>query len=333
MIDKILWSFLFLAGNLNMCTNDTANHSNLEAGGHNPVLKGLYADPQVLYSEKTDSFYIYPTTDGFKNWNGDYFEVFSSVNLKDWHSQGVILNFKSDISWAYKNAWAPTIIEKKISDNTYKYFFYFTAEKKIGVAVSTHPTGPFIDSGKAIITKFPEGVNRGQNIDPFVFNDPRSGKNYLYWGNYFMAVCELNEDMISIKPNSTRVMIENDEYHSEAINVFYRKGKYYFLWSKNDTRSPDYEVRYVTSDNPCGPINPSESKVILSKNVENGIYSTGHNSVINIPNTDKWYIVYHRFQRPDAINLGTDAGFNREVCIDVLQFDKEGNILTVIPTI
>lgn len=300
--------------------------------GHNPVIQGLYADPQVLYSEKTKSFYIYPTSDGFKNWTGDYFKVFESKDLKSWEDKGIIINLKKDVSWANKNAWAPSIIEKKLANNEYKYYYYFTADKRIGVAVADHPTGPFVDSGQPIISSFPEGMSRGQNIDPFVFNDPETGKNYLYWGNYFMAACELNDDMISVKPNTTKVMIPDDTFHSEAINVFYRKGKYYFLWSKNDTRSPDYEVRYVVSDSPVKPIDASKSKVILSKKPEKGIYATGHNSVLHIPNTDQWYIVYHRFQRPNAIKLGIDAGYNREVCIDKMEFDQNEMIKPVVPT-
>ncbi|MBP6687949.1 MAG: family 43 glycosylhydrolase, partial [Lacibacter sp.] len=39
---------------------------------HNPVLEGFYADPDVLYSEKTKKYYIYPTSDGFNNWTGTY---------------------------------------------------------------------------------------------------------------------------------------------------------------------------------------------------------------------------------------------------------------------
>lgn len=81
-----------------------------------------------------------------------------------------------------------------------------------------------------------------------------------------MAVCELNDDMISVKPNTTRLLIKNDTYYSEAAHVFYRDGYYYFTWSKNDTRSVDYEVRYVRSKSPVGPIEPSESQVILARN-------------------------------------------------------------------
>ncbi|HTN19729.1 MAG TPA: family 43 glycosylhydrolase [Pelobium sp.] len=300
---------------------------------HNPVLHGLYADPEILYAEKTGKFYIYPTSDGFKNWTGTYFKAFSSKNLQNWKDEGIILDLKKDVSWAHTNAWAPSIVEKKGADGKYKYYYYFTANKKIGVAVAENPTGPFIDSAKPLIDKFPDGMNRGQNIDPDVFTDPKTGKSYLYWGNYFMAVCELNDDMVSIKPQTTQIVIPNDKFYSEASYVFYRRGFYYFSWSKNDTRSEDYEVRYVKSTSPVGPIDPAQSVDILKKQREKGIYATGHHSVLQIPGTDEWYIVYHRFKRPDGILKGVEAGFNREVCIDKLEFNKDGTIKRVVPTI
>ena len=151
-------------------------------------------------------------------------------------------------------------------EKTNKYYFYYTAEKQVGVAVADHPLGPFKDSGQPLIGKgLPGGMKRGQNIDPDVFTDPVSGKTYLYWGNYYMAVCELNDDMVSVKPNTTKILIDNDRHYSEAPYVFYRDGYYYFTWSKNDTRSADYEVRYVRSKSPVGPIDPSKSRVVVCK--------------------------------------------------------------------
>ncbi|HAR38421.1 MAG TPA: glycosyl hydrolase family 43, partial [Porphyromonadaceae bacterium] len=102
----------------------------------NPVLPGLYADPEVLYSEKTGKYYIYPTSDGFKGWTGTYFKAFSSDDLKTWKDEGIILDLEKDVSWADRNAWAPAIIEKKDKHGNYKYYYYFTAAQKIGVAVA-----------------------------------------------------------------------------------------------------------------------------------------------------------------------------------------------------
>ncbi|MDM1292695.1 family 43 glycosylhydrolase [Sphingobacterium sp. N143] len=296
----------------------------------NPVLDGFYADPDILYSNKTKKYYIYPTSDSFDGWGGFYFKTFSSTDFVHWKDEGVILDLKKDVAWGPRNAWAPTITEKKVN-GTYQYYYYFTAAQKIGVAVSDQPTGPFKDSGKPLIDFKPEGIKRGQEIDPAVFNDPKSDKSFLYWGNGYLAVAELNKDMISIKKNTIKVLTPDSTFR-EGAYVIYRNGLYYFFWSEDDTRSENYRVRYGTSTSPYGPITVPENNLILQKDPAKGIYGTGHNSVLQLPGTDEWYIVYHRFNYPRGIEMGDAAGFNREVCIDRLYFDARGNILPVIPS-
>jgi len=298
---------------------------------HNPVLEGFYADPEILYSEKTGKYYLYPTSDGFNNWSGDFFKVFSSENLVDWKDEGVILDLKKDVSWANRNAWAPCIVEKKINGE-YKYFYYFTAAQKIGVAVADNPTGPFVDSGKALIDRFPEGIKSGQQIDPDVFTDPVSGKSYLYWGNGYLAGAELNDDMVSMNEKTLKIMTPDNTFR-EGTYVIYRNGTYYFMWSEDDTRSPNYKVRYATTDSPLGKLTIPEKNVVITQNPEQEIYATGHNSVLQIPGKDEWFLVYHRFTRPKGIKMGSPAGFNREVCIDKLEFNADGSIKQVIPTL
>ncbi len=298
---------------------------------NNPVVEGYYADPEIIYSEKDEKYYLYPTSDGFTGWSGTYFETFSSSDLINWENEGTILDLKKDVEWADRNAWAPCAIEKKI-DEEYKYFYYFTAAQKIGVAVADNPEGPFEDIGEPLIAEKPDGVEGGQVIDPDVFTDPQSGKSYLYWGNGFLAVAELNEDMTSLKEGTEKV-ITPDTTFREGAEVFFRDGKYYFLWSENDTRSPDYRVRYATSNSPTGPLEIPEENLIIEKDEKNQIYGTGHNSVIQVPDADQWYIVYHRFTRPKGIEMGREAGFHREVAIDALEFDESGAIKKVKPTV
>lgn len=297
---------------------------------NNPVLEGYYADPDILYSEKNGKYYLYPTSDGFDSWSGHYFKTFSSDNLKDWKDEGVILDLKKNVSWADRNAWAPCIIEKKVKGK-YQYYYYFSAAQKIGVAVADEPTGPFRDSGKALIDFRPDGVKGGQEIDPDVFTDPKTGKSYLYWGNSYMAVSELNDDMVSIKENTLKVMTPDVTFR-EAIYVFYRNGLYYFLWSEDDTRSENYRVRYATSKSPVGPLDIPKNNLILVKDVSKGIYGTGHNSVLQVPGKDEWYMVYHRFSKPDGIRMGSAAGFHREVAIDRMEFNADGSIRPVVVT-
>ena len=298
---------------------------------NNPSLTGYYADPEILYSNKDNRFHLYPTSDGFHEWSGDYFKSFSSTNLVDWVDDGVLLDLKKDVSWTDVKAWAPAAAEKKINGQ-YRYFFYYTGDAKIGVATSDNPQGPFTDIGKPLVATKPNGITRGQVIDPDVFTDPVSGKSYLYWGNGFMAGAELNDDMISLKEN-TLTVLNPDGTFREGTEVFYRKGKYYFIWSQDDTRSEDYRLRYATATSPLGKLSIPKDNLILAKDPSKGIYGTGHNSVIQIPGTDEWYMVYHRFTIPKGITMGRAAGYNREVCIDRLYFDEEGNIIAVKPTL
>ena len=111
--------------------------------------------------------------------------------------------------------------------------------------------------------------------------------------------------------------------------MFYRKGLYYFLWSVDDTRSSNYHVAYGTSHSPLGPIKVAEQPIVLRQAPERGIYGTAHNSVIQVPGKDKWYIVYHRI---NPAHLNDQPGVHREVCIDRLEFNADGTIKPVTPT-
>ena len=306
---------------------------------HNPVIEGLYGDPYIMWSERTQRYYIYPTTDGCKGWDTIDMQCFSSSDLQNWTCEGKIITSEM-MTFAKHNYWAPTCIEKKTTKKTktgeevsYKYFFYFTADKNIAVAVADNPAGPFSVIDKPVVgQERPLGFKRGQNIDPVVFHDPVSGKYYLYWGNYYMVGAELSDNMLSIKPETMFTLIDSNEYYSEGTHVFYRIGKYYFSWSKNDVRTPDYQVRYVSSDSPTKELDASKCHTILQKDPERGIYCTGHHSVTCRPGSDEWYICYHRFRYPDAIAKGKEAGWTREVCIDRMLFDSNGEILSVRPT-
>ena len=322
-----------------------------EFGNHNqPVIPGFHADPEIMYSNKTKKYYIYSTTDGTPGWGGYDFSVFSSEDLVNWTDEGKMLDVKSDqVKWANGNAWAPCIIERKQKDGSYKYYFYYSAHdtrrgfnrKSIGCAISDSPTGPFVDCGQPVVDQLPAGQNHGQQIDVDVFQDPKSKKFYLYWGNGYMAGAELNDDMISIKKETEKLMTPKGGSlqtwaYREAPYVIYRKGTYYFMWSVDDTGSPNYHVCYGTSKSPLGDIVIDENNYRVIEQVpEDKIYGTAHNSVLQIPGKDEWYICYHRINK-NYVNRkfgGGVPGTHREVCIDKMTFDKKGNIIPVKPTL
>jgi len=278
-----------------------------------PVLPGLNADPNIV--RFGDTFYIYPTTDGFEGWSGTQFKAYSSTDLVHWKDHGVILDLGPDISWADSRAWAPTMEERNG-----KYYFYFCADANIGVAVSDSPTGPFKDAlGKPLLKA---GDHPGQMIDPAVFTDD-DGQSYLYWGNGRAYVVPLNNDMVSF--DASKVTDITPSGYNEGSFVIKRGATYYFMWSENDTRDENYQVAYATGSSPTGPW--TKRGVILEKDLSLGIKGTGHHSVVHVPNTDDWYIAYHRFAIP-----GGD-GMHRETTIDKLEFDADGLIKKVVPTL
>lgn len=309
-------------------------------GQGNPILPGFHADPEILYSNKTGKYYIYSTTDGKPGWGGYKYYVYSSSDLKEWKNEGVVLDAKSDqISWANGNLWAPAAVEVKQKDGSYKYYLYFSARpndngrKQMGVAVSDSPTGPFVDLGHPLLAKNHPGCN-GQLIDVDVFIDPVSKKPYLYWGNSFMAGAELEPSMTQVKDETVTVMTPKggslkDYAYREAPYVFYRNGLYYFMWSVDDTGAANYHVAYGTSKSPLGPIEVAKDPIVLIQDPQHEIYGTAHNSVIQKPGTDEWYIVYHRINK-DYIHH--QPGVHREVCIDKMEFNADGTIKRVIPT-
>ena len=307
---------------------------------NNPVFPGLYADPEVLYSQQTGKYYIFPTTDGAYQWHNYDFHCFSSEDFKTWKDEGVILDLRN-LSWGKEYAWAPCIIERK-EGNGYKYYYYFVANKAVGVAVADKPEGPYKDAlGKPMLSQ--EELNTpNQVIDPDVFQDPKTGKYYLYWGNSYLWMAELNDDMVSLKPGTMHELIPRSrigEYHYlEGTYVFERNGLYYFMWSENITRSSYYRVRYLISDSPTEFIRDGqpakvEETIVIQQDPSKQIFGTGHHAVINIPGTDEWYIVYHRFTRPEGVKMGLSGGYNREVCIDRMKFNPDGTIIPVKPTL
>ena len=294
-----------------------------EKNFHNPIFPAIAADPEVLFSQKTGRVYIYPTGNlpGAKE---PGFTVWSSDNLVDWQCEGYVLR-KSDIHWENCKFWAPSILERKGDDGVYRYYFYYCANEKIGVAVGEDPVGPFVDVGEIIGHDLRPQGRGGVEIDPFVFADPVSGKTYLYWGNSYLCVAELDASLTAIKKETIRDITPENFF--EGTYVFYRNGQYYLTWSKNPTWDPNYEVWCATSNSPLGPFTRQEkTPVILSKGPEKNILGPGHHSFLFLPNGEN-YIFYHRLVVPHK-----DQSYSRQVCLDRFEFATDGSIMPIEPT-
>ncbi|MDL2265896.1 glycoside hydrolase family 43 protein [Parabacteroides sp. OttesenSCG-928-G07] len=280
----------------------------------NPVFEGWYADPEgIIYG---DTYWIYPTYSVPFD-DQVFFDCFSSKDLVNWTKHERILD-NTEVKWARRAMWAPAVIEK---DN--KYYFFFAANDVhegeiggIGVAVSDKPEGPYKDLlGKPLINDI---INGAQPIDQFVYKD---GDNYyMYYGGWrHCNMVRLSDDFTSLIP------FEDGEFYKEVTPenyvegpfMFKKDGKYYFMWSEGGWTGPDYCVAYAIADSPFGPFDRIGTILQRDMNVGTG---AGHHSVIRIPNTEDYYIIYHRHPLDD-----TD-GNHRVTCIEKMTFDENGYI-------
>lgn len=294
----------------------TASNDSLSS---NPILKGWYADPEGVIFNKT--YWVYPTYSAPYD-EQTFFDAFSSPDLVHWTKHERILDVKS-VTWAKRAVWAPSPVYANG-----KYYLFFAANDiqndqemgGIGVAVADKPSGPFVDAlGKPLIDKFQNGA---QPIDPHVYIDD-DGQAYLYYGGWrHCNVTKLSKDLLSLVPfddGTTYREITPDQY-VEGPCMIKRGGRYYFMWSEGGWTGPNYSVAYAVADSPLGPFKRVGKILQQDKTVATG---AGHHSIVHLPNTDTWYIVYHR--RPLT---ETDAN-HRVTCIDHLYFNADGTIKPV----
>lgn len=281
----------------------------------NPVFEGWYADPEgIIYG---DTYWIFPTwSDVYEKQT--FFDCFSSKDLVNWTKHSNILD-TTEVKWAKIAMWAPSVIS-----NNNKHYLFFGANDVhpgevggIGVAVSDRPEGPYKDLlGKPLIN---ENVNGAQPIDQFVFRDD-DGTHYMYYGGWgHCNVVKLNNDFTDLLPfeDGEKYKEVTPQGYTEGPFMFKKNGKYYFMWSEGGWGGPDYSVAYSIADSPLGPFQRIGKILQEDPNVAT---SAGHHSVMHIPNTEDYYIVYHR--RP----LGDNARDHRVTCIDKMTFDKNGFI-------
>lgn len=284
----------------------------------NPIFDGWYADPEGLVFG--DRYWIYPTYSATYE-DQVFFDAFSSPDLVTWTRHPRILD-TTEVTWAWRAMWAPSAIEK---DG--RYYFFFAAndiqsdddEGGIGVAVADNPAGPFEDHlGRPLIDRFHNGA---QPIDQFVFRD--GNDFYMFYGGWRHAnVARLNDDFTGFVPfdDGTTFREITPEGYVEGPFILKRGDSYYFMWSEGGWTGDDYRVAYAISDTPLGPF--ERVGVILEQDpaIATG---AGHHSVINVPGSDEWYIVYHRRPIP---NEGRD---HRVTSIDRMYFNADGTIRPV----
>lgn len=69
--------------------------------------------------------------------------------------------------------------------------------------------------------------------------------------------------------------------------------RYYLTYSANNYENEFYGVGYATATSPLGPWRKSSANPVLSQDPAQGLYSTGHGSIIDSPDGTQLYYVHH----------------------------------------
>ncbi len=274
------------------------------------ILPDFHADPSAHYWD--GRYWLYVSTDeaGSTSWaEMRRWWCYSSDDLGEWRNEGEIFSLE-DIEWANDCAFAPDAVKRNG-----KYYLVFPAEKKIGIAVSDKPAGPFKDAiGKPIVEAFEcKGVN---TFDPCLFVDDDAAQTpYLYYGGGSgCAVVKLKDNLIEKDGELIKLPLAQ---YAEGIWVHKRRGLYYFTYPnhfKDENGNIKQLLVYSTAPTPTGPF--TFRGALLDNDSRNS-----HHSIIKIE--DKWYLFYH---------IEGNSPYERRVCVDYLEYNADGTIREVLMT-
>ncbi|AFL85801.1 beta-xylosidase [Belliella baltica DSM 15883] len=292
---KIAQSGFYLLGILFMVTGCFSSNSKNEIADRDELVPSqqqlFYADPTIFFHQGI--YYLYGTVENKPNKG---FEVYTSYDLVNWDgpsgaNDGFALR-REDV-FGNKGFWAPQVFE-----HNGKFHMAYTANENIAIATSSSPLGPFVQENKVAIEA------PVKQIDPFVFFDD-DGKVYMYFvrltdGNR-LFVAEMKPDLSGILEHTAKECISAEEEweNTQQVNwpvaegptIIKHNGLYYFIYSTNDFRNPDYAVGYAVSDNPIGPWEKVPQNPILNR-MHVGENGTGHGDLFKDGNGD-WHYVLH----------------------------------------
>lgn len=324
---RLLLPFLRLLMSLTLTASFSAASETAEArpahqpGMANPILPGYYADPSLV--EYEGRYYLYATLDP---WGDETLGCWESTDFRSW-------TFR-ELNWPTKTrctsptskgagVWAPSVVR----GGDGRFYMYVSVGNEVWAGVAEHPLGPWRDAlgGRPLI---PGDYRPGFHmIDAEAFIDD-DGQAYLYWGsgwNWVNGKCFA----VRLAPDMTTFVGEVRDVtpprYFEAPFMIKRGGRYHLMYSSGKTPEDTYQVHSAVSDSHFGPFTEEAASPVLVTDRTKDVISPGHHAVFE--REGKLYILYHRHSVPfDPQFIG------RQICVDELRFDADGNMLAVTPT-
>lgn len=289
----------------------------MRVSAQTPFVNPVIGDPQRPERSIADPHVL--------KWNGEYYlyctgnpiTAYHSTDLVNWEFIGPVLSAsEKPEAWNQADVWAPEVFYRNG-----KFYMYYTASKqsddwrvgemtrRIGVAVSDSPRGPFVDSGQP--------VTPGWGIDATVFQDPDTSEEYLFYSYLYEPrlpgagiVVDRLTAWNSVAGNPSHVTRGSEawedkdgdpangslRYTNEAPTIVKRHGRYYMMYSGGSWDLPTYALAYATADRVIeGKLDgPGWRKVVppilrSTRFVE----APGHNSLVKAPNNLDDITLYH----------------------------------------
>ena len=287
----------------------------------NPVLDKDFPDPAVILAP--DGLYYAYATQTLRDGRWINIQVARSADLVDWQLLGDALPDKPDWACHTQDFWAPYVVR-----DGDRFVMYYSATPDLcdhperghclAIAIADSPAGPFVDIGLPLLL----GIGF-EYIDPMAFDDPASGRKFLYWGSGFqpIKVQELADDRMAFAPGSEPVdLIWPNPVKGafprlvEAAWVIRHDALYYLFYSGDNCCGPDaeYGVMVARSREPTGPFETLEA----ARGVPHSLMlfkcarwlAPGHNAILTDKAGESW-ILYHaidvnrpRQRQEDEIN-------------------------------
>jgi GH43 family beta-xylosidase len=265
------------------------------------------ADPFVL--KYNGEYYLYTS--------GDPITAYHSTDLVSWEFIGPVLSSSPEPgAWNGADVWAPEVVYRNG-----RFYMYYTASqrspdwrvgemaRRLGVAVSDSPRGPFVDTGRPLTP--------GWGIDGHVYKDPDTGEVFLFYSYLYeprlpgagIVVDRLERwDRVAGTPSHVTRGSEAWEdkdgdpnngtlrYTNEAPTVVKKGGRIYMMYSGGSWDLPTYAMGYAVSDRVhLDGLDGRGWQKVLPPILRSTplVDAPGHNTLVKAPNNVDDIVLYH----------------------------------------